>query len=89
MRDKYLDLAWELKKNKLWNIKVMLMQIVIGTLDTVSKGGLGNKRTSGKYSMIEIGQKNKESLRDLRRLAVTWTLVENHRLTLVGNLENE
>ena len=30
-RDKYLDLARELKKN-LWNIRVMLIPIVIGVL---------------------------------------------------------
>ena len=32
-KDKYLDLAWELKS--LWNIKVTLIPIVIGTLGTV------------------------------------------------------
>ena len=33
---KYLDLARELKK--LWNMKVMVIPIVIGALDTVTKG---------------------------------------------------
>ena len=59
-RDKYLDLARELKK--LWNMKVRLIPIVSGTLGTVTKGlikneGLGNKRTSGdhpNYSIIQI-----------------------------------
>ena len=35
-RDKYLDLAMELKK--LWNMKVMIIPIVIRALDTVTKG---------------------------------------------------
>ena len=61
-RDKYLDLARELKK--LWNIKVTVISIVIGTLSTVIKrigtgtGGLGNKRTGEdhpNYSIVEIG----------------------------------
>ena len=36
MKYKYLDLARERKK--LWNMKVTLMPIVIGALDTVTKG---------------------------------------------------
>ena len=35
-RDKYLDLAGELKK--LWNMKVMVIPIVIGALGTIPKG---------------------------------------------------
>ena len=35
-RDKYLDLARELKK--LWNMKVTIIPIVIGASDTVTKG---------------------------------------------------
>ena len=35
-KDKYLDLAWELKK--LWNMKVTIVPIVIGALGTVTKG---------------------------------------------------
>ena len=34
--DKYLDLAWELKR--LWNIKVMVIPTVIDALGTVIKG---------------------------------------------------
>ena len=47
-RDKYLDLAIELKK--LWNMKVMIIPIVMGSLGTVTKvictrmRGLGNKQ---------------------------------------------
>ena len=35
-RDKYLDLAWELKK-KLWNMNETVILIVIGALSTVTK----------------------------------------------------
>ena len=34
-KDKYLDLARELKK--LWNMKVTIVPIVIGSLDTITK----------------------------------------------------
>ena len=37
-KDKYLDLAKELKK--LWNMKVTFIPIVIGALGTVTKGYL-------------------------------------------------
>ena len=46
-KDKYLDLARELKK--LWNKQVTVVPIVIGALITVIKGlarGLRSKRTS-------------------------------------------
>ena len=35
MKDKYLDLDWELKK--LWNMKVTIISIVIGAFGTVTK----------------------------------------------------
>ena len=35
-KDKYLDLAWELKK--LWNMKATLIPIIIGVFGTVIKG---------------------------------------------------
>ena len=49
-------------------------------------GGLGSKKTSGEHqnsSIAAIDQNTKKSPEDLRRLAVTQTLVENHQLTLV------
>ena len=49
-------------------------------------GGLGNKRMSGDHpndSTIKISQNTEKSPGDLRRLAVTQTLVEDHHLTLV------
>ena len=44
-REKYLDLAREVKKQ--WHMKVTLIPIKIGALGTVTKrtGGLGNKCT--------------------------------------------
>ena len=35
-KDKYLDLAMELKK--LWNMKVTIVPVVFGTFGTVTKG---------------------------------------------------
>ena len=35
---KYQDLARELKKNKLWNMKVTILPIVIGSIGTATKG---------------------------------------------------
>ena len=35
-KDKYLDLAWELKKQ--WNMKVIIISIVIGAFGSVTKG---------------------------------------------------
>ena len=87
---KYLILAWELKK--LWNMKVTVILFVIGTLGTVTQGlvkrigGLRNKRTSGEhpnYSIVQIGQNTEKCSGDLRRLAVTQTLVKHHQLKLV------
>ena len=37
-KDKYLDLARELKKNKLWNMKVTIIPIASGALGTVTNG---------------------------------------------------
>ena len=36
-KEKYLDLARELKTNKLWNIEVTVKAVVIGTLGTIPK----------------------------------------------------
>ena len=43
---------------------------------------VGNKRTNGdhpNYSIIMIGQNTEKSPGDLRRLAVSQTLVKNHQ----------
>ena len=53
-KDKYLDLARELKK--LWNMKVTIVPIVIGTLGTVAKGllkGLEDLEVGGRVETIQ------------------------------------
>ena len=53
-RDKYLDLARELKK--LWNMKVTIIPIVIGAFGTVTKGllkGLEDLEVSGRVETIQ------------------------------------
>ena len=53
-KDKYLDLAWEL--NKLWNMKVTVIPIVIGSLGTVIKGliqGLEDLAITGRVKTIQ------------------------------------
>ena len=89
-KDKYLDFARELKKP--WNIKVTIVPIVIGAFGTIIKriikgtGGLGSWRTGRDYpndSITENGQNTAKSPGNLRRLAVTQTLVRNHQLKLI------
>ena len=74
------NLVRELKK--LWNMKVMVIPIVIDALGTITKEliqVLENLRIRGwvqtNYSIIEIGQNTEKSPGDLRRLAVTQTPV--------------
>ena len=53
-KDKYLDLARELKK--LWNIKVTIVPIVIGALGTITKGlfkGLDDLEVGGRVETIQ------------------------------------
>ena len=89
-KDKYLNLARELKKtrkhesdgdtNCYWCARYSHQRIDTGT------GGLGNRRTRGdhpNYSIVEIGQNTKKSPGDLRRLTVTQTPMSNDQLTLV------
>ena len=81
-KDKYQDLARELKK--LWNMKVTVIPIVIGAFGSHRRnikgtGGLENKTTSGghpKYYIIENGQNTEKSPGDLKRLAVTQTQIK-------------
>ena len=54
-KDKYLDLARELKK--LWNMKVTIVPIVIGAFGTVAKGllrGLEDLDVSGRVETIQM-----------------------------------
>ena len=89
-KDKYLDLAWELKKivehksdvytNCNWCSWYRHQMIKKGTR------GLGKKRRSGdhpNYCIIKIGQNTEKSPGELRKLAVTQTPVKDHQLTLM------
>ena len=92
-KDKYLDLARELKKtmehegdnytNFNWCFRYSHQRIIKRT------GGLGNKRKSGdypNYSINENDQNTEKSPGDFRRLAVTQTPVKDHQLTQVWKL---
>ena len=74
-KDKYLDLARELKK--LRNIKVTITPIVINAFGIVR---LENKRTSGDHlnNITDIGQNTEKRPGDLRRFAVIQTSVNDH-----------
>ena len=72
-RVKYLDLARELKK--LWNMKVMIIPIVIGALGTVTKGlvqGLEDLEITGQVETIQTTALLR-SARILRR--VQWETI--------------
>ena len=94
-KDKYLDLAREL--TKMWNMKVSVIPIVIGTFLSHQRiikgtGGIGNKRTSGdhpNYYIIENGQNTEMSPGNLRRLAVTQTSMKDYQPTLMGKTLKE
>ena len=86
-KDKYLDLARELKK--LWNMKVIIIPIVIGAFGTVTKGLLGTCGDHPNYYIIEKSQNTEKSPGDLKRLAVTQTPVKNYQLTLMRKNSNE
>ena len=84
-KDKYLDLARELKK--LWNMKVTVIPIVIGALVTFIRGLVqgqedleirGRVVTMKNYSIVEIGQNTEKSPGDLRRFAITQTPMKDH-----------
>ena len=70
--DFYLDLAEE--QRKLWNVRVTVIAIVVGALRTVSE----KNGDYPDYSIVKIGQNIEMSPGDLRRLAVTQTLVKDH-----------
>ena len=71
-KDKYLDLAWELKK--LWNMKVSIVPIVISALGTVTEGllkGLEDLEVSRRVETIQTKALFKTA-RILRRVLETW-----------------
>ena len=87
-KDKYFDLATELKK--LWNMKVTIVPIVIGAFGTITKGllkGMADLEVGGWVETIQttafLRTARILSPGDLRRLAVTQTPVKNHQLKLM------
>ena len=71
-KDKYLDLARELKK--LWNMKLTIVPIVIGALGTVTKGlfkGLEDLEVGGRIETIQMTALSR-TVRILRRVLETW-----------------
>ena len=71
-KDKYLDLASELKK--LWNTRVTIVPIVIGAFGTVTKGllkGLENLEVGSQVETIQMTALLKTA-RILRRVLETW-----------------
>ena len=71
-KDKYLDLARELKI--LWNIKVMIVPIVVGAFGMVTKGllkGLEDLEVGGQVETIQMTALLKMA-RILRRDLETW-----------------
>ena len=89
-RDKYLDLARELKKpmKHEGDGETNYNCCTRNNPQRIGKGTriLGNKRTRGNhpdYIIIKIYQNTENNSLDLKRLAVTQTRVENQQLTLV------
>ena len=71
-KDKYLDLAKELKK--LWNMKVTIIPIVFGAFGTVTKGllkGLKELEVGGRVETIQTTALLRTA-RILRRVLETW-----------------
>ena len=69
---------------------------MIGGFSTVTKelmiGGLGGWRTSGNhsnYSIIESGQNTEKSPGDLRRTALTQTLIKDHQPKLMRKTDKK
>ena len=79
-KDKYLDLARELKK--LWNMKVTIVPIVIGALGTISKGLLKGLEDLEVRGRLETIQKTTllRSASILRRVLETRGNLLSHRL---------
>ena len=71
-RDKYLDLARELKK--LWNMKVMIISIVVGILGIVTKGLVKGLEDLEIRRWVETTQTTAllRSARILREVPETW-----------------
>ena len=72
-REKYLDLARELKK-KLWNVKATVIPIVIGGLSKSAKGLVQGQENLEIRGLVETIQATAllRSARILRRVLKTW-----------------
>ena len=71
-KDKYLNLARELKK--LWNMKVTIVPIVVGAFGTITKGllkGLEDLEVGGRVETIQITALLRMA-RILRQVLETW-----------------
>ena len=81
--ERYMTLARELKK--LWNMKVMVISIVIGALGTILKGlvkGLEDLEINGQVETIQSTALLR-SARILRRVLETCSQFKLHLLTSV------
>ena len=79
-KDKYLDLARELKK--LWNMTVTIAPIVIGALGTITKGlfkVLGDLEVGGRVETIQTTALLRTA-RIMRRVLETWVGLLSLRL---------
>ena len=88
-KDKYLDLAKKLKKKtkKLWNMKTMAVLIVVGVIDTVTKGLLKGPedleirdrvetiQTTTLYKSARILRRVLETGEDLLLLKIQWKTI--------------
>ena len=78
-------------------MKVTVIPVIVGTLGTVSNGKekierIGNQRKNRDHldhSIVKIGKNIQKSRLDLRRIAVTQTLVKDHQHSLVKDLSLE
>ena len=71
-KDKYLDLARELKK--LWNMKVTIVPIMISAFGTITKGllkGLEDLEVGGRVETIQMSSLPRTA-RKLRKVLETW-----------------
>ena len=89
-RDKYLDLARELKKTMGYesddDTNCQGCTQYSHQRNSTGTGGLENKNRSGDHpnnSLIKIGQNTEESPGEVRRIAVTQTPVKGFQLMLV------
>ena len=79
-KDKYLDIARDLKK--LWNMKVTIVPIVIGAFGTITKGllkGLGDLEVGGREETIQMTALLRTA-RILRRVLETWGVFLSFKL---------